>query len=293
MGKKSKKEVEVIGNQEVALESDEKPYFFASISCGYIFRNLVESLLKFSNGASFHFTKEGFFYKYVDVARNYTVVADFPAYCLNSYLFKGGKEFVLSINLDDFHKKIKDLKVQEMIRIFTIPTDQKQKFYFQICENEESEIVSYRFIQSKYIQNIDLEIPILERNPDRVISNEAFTKMGDGLKTNETTCVHLNKKVFENETQLTFEVKTEDESSGAVTEFVNPNMFMHSDDDPHEKSSVIIPKDIFEKFSSGTKFNKDGIVRVYTEDRKYAIFEFSISYISYLRIYVKDVLECK
>lgn len=278
--------------KEEEVEKGEQVYFFVAIGCGYTFRNLVESLLKFSNGATLYFNKDGFSYRHIDPNKNYSVSADFPATLLNSYLFNGDEEMTIALNIDDFHKKIKDLKVQEMLRIFTNPEDNDRKFFFQLCENEESEISSYRHIRSKYIQKVNFEMPEINRAPDRVISNETFMKMGEGFKSTDAPYVYISKKKYPKETQVSFEVKTENESSGAVNAFANPSMFLQ-DEDECEVSSIIISKNIFEKFSLSSKFNKDGIVRVYIEHRKYAMFELSISYIGFLRIYMKDVDRCK
>lgn len=285
---KAKKTKEVVEENKVLVEEN-KDFFFVGISCGYTFRNLIESLLKFSSSAMFKFTSEGFSYKYIQPDKNFVVSIDFPSSYLNNYLFHGNEEMTICLNMEDFHKKIKDIRVQESIRLFIDPEDPDRKFSFQVCENEEAEIASLRYILPKYVQKIDHEFPQIDRQPDRVISHDTFMKMGETFKVDETQFIFVTKKKFKTETTISFEVKLENKSSGSVNLYSNPGMFQPLDNDEPEISVAKIPKNIFEKFSLGSKFNKDGIVRIYVENEKFVIFELSFSHVGFLRIWVKHV----
>lgn len=275
--------------EEVEIDSDDKEYFFAGISCGYDFRNLIELLLRFSNAANFTFETTGFSYNYVHPQKQCLVSMDFPSDRLNSYAFKNKNDNPIHVGIDmeKLFKNAKQIRVKTMLRMFRNPDDESKVkcFYIQIHKEEGADINNALYIPLKYVNITSDKIPIMNRNPDRVIAFSEFEKLGNTMKSIDSPYIYLTRKTFKNSTLIHVDIKMENNSSGGIHIFQNPSVYNDNDTECLQKANVRIPKSFVDKFCNYR--SSDAVVRVFVEDAKYVIFELSFTYIGFLRILIK------
>lgn len=291
MPKEKKNKVTEVETPLDEVGSTQEEMFLVSISSGYIFRNLISLLVTFSNSANLCFTKEGFRYNFCSSDEKYMVETDFPSEILNNYSFSSENEVInVGLDMENLFHHVKAIRVKDMIRLFLLPNnkadpdDKGRKIHIQIYMDEGTDINKAIYIKSKYVDIPKNRFPILDRKPDRVVSYSDFTKLGTMFKSIASPYIFITKKVYENETTLSFDASIENKTSGAICSYENPSYFLH-DGEPISESHVKISKSILDKFSTGAKTD-NGVVRIYVEDEKFAIFEISYTYLCYVKILI-------
>lgn len=288
---KEKKKKEDVEASLVEKGDDSREMFLVSISSGYIFRNLISLLVTFSNSANLCFSAEGFKYKFCSTDEKYMVETNFPSDILNNYSFCSENEAInIGLDMENLYHHVKAIRVKDMIRLFLVPNDKSdpddkgQKIHIQIYMDEGTDINKAVYIKSKYVDIPKIRFPEISRKPDRVVSYSDFAKLGTMFKSIASPYIYITKKVFSNETTLSFNASIENKTSGAICSYENPSYFLH-DGEVLSEAGVKIPKNILDKFSTGAKTD-NGVVRIYVEHENFVLFELSYTYLCYVKILV-------
>jgi len=248
--------------------------FTAKTKNAYNIKILAELLSNNIKVGHFVITEESISLCMMDTHRKILISVKLLAENFSLYRLKTDKLYI-GINLNHFHKMLKSIKKKDTLEL-TIDTDIANKLAIKVFPKENDRITtSYITIQS--VQEIDIEMPPVDKKPI-IISSPEFQKMVKDMN-NIGKVINIKAKKF----NIQFSCETE----GVLARKVDFGEEYYSDDEDVDKKDTYNQHFFSEQLVRITKISGlSNIIKIYPNNP--LLFKSNIDNLGEIFIFIKS-----